>query len=96
MPSVTFAPAALADLKRLQNFLKSKNPRAATASAVTIRSAVQSLAEFPAKGRVPNQDKPELRELVITFGRYGYVAQYRYDGRGVSISRIRHGREAEF
>jgi hypothetical protein len=24
MPSVTFAPAALADLKRLQNFLKNK------------------------------------------------------------------------
>jgi plasmid stabilization system protein ParE len=96
MPSVTFAPAALADLKRLQNFLKSKNPRAATASGNAIRSAVQSLAEFPAKGRVPNQDRPELRELVIAFGRYGYVAQYRYDGRGVSISRIRHGREAEF
>ena len=95
MPSVTFAPAALADLKRLQNFLKSKNPRAEKASGVAIRSAVQSLAEFPAKGRMPNQDRPELRELVITFGRYGYVAQYRYDGRGVSISRVRHGREAE-
>ena len=95
MPSVTFAPAALAELKRLQNFLKSKNPRAAEASGVAIRSAVQSLAEFPAKGRMPNQDRPELRELVIRFGRYGYVAQYRYDGQGVSISRVRHGREAE-
>ena len=96
MPSVTFAPAAIADLKRLQNFLKSKSPRAAKASGIVIRSAVQSLAEFPAKGRIPNQDRLELRELVITFGKYGYVAQYRYDGRGVSVSRIRHGREAEF
>jgi plasmid stabilization system protein ParE len=96
MPSVTFAPAALADLKRLQNFLKGKNPRAAKDSGNAIRSAVQSLAQFPAKGRMPNRDKPELRELVIVFGKYGYVAQYRYDDRGVSISRIRHGREAEF
>jgi plasmid stabilization system protein ParE len=96
MPSVTFATAALADLKRLQNFLKSKNPRAAKAAGSAIRSAVQSLAQSPAKGRMPNQDRPELRELVITFGRYGYVVQYRYDGRGVSVSHIRHGREAEF
>jgi plasmid stabilization system protein ParE len=96
MPSVTFAPEALADLRRLQNFLKGKNPRAAKDSGIAIRSAVQSLAKFPAKGRMPNQDRPELRELVIVFGKYGFVAQYRYDGRGVSISRIRHGREAGF
>jgi plasmid stabilization system protein ParE len=96
MPSVTIAPAALADLNRLQGFLKGKNPRAAKAAALAIRNAINGLAEFPSRGRVPNKDRPELRELVINFGRYGYVAQYRFSGEAVTVSRIRHGREDEF
>ncbi|OCC03939.1 plasmid stabilization protein [Labrys sp. WJW] len=91
MPQVIFSPAAFRDLERLRAFLNSKSRLAAKRAAATI---IQTLAAHPEIGRpIPGAEE---RELVITFGRDGYVALYRYDGDKVVILAIRHGREAGY
>jgi plasmid stabilization system protein ParE len=47
-------------------------------------------------GRPVEELPPEFREWVIEFGSGAYVALYRYDGRGVIILAVRHGREAGY
>ena len=94
MPQVIFSPAAFRDLERLRAFLNSKSRLAAKRAAATIIQAIQTLAAHPEIGRpIPGAEE---RELVITFGRDGYVALYRYDGDKVVILAIRHGREAGY
>ncbi|MDT3380202.1 type II toxin-antitoxin system RelE/ParE family toxin [Labrys neptuniae] len=94
MPQVIFSPAALRDLERLRAFLHSKNQMAGKRAATAIIQTIQTLTAHPEIGR-PIQDAEE-RELVINFGRDGYVALYRYDGDKVVILAIRHGREAGY
>ena len=94
MPQVIFAPAALRDLERLKAFLRPKNPAAARRAAAAIIRTIQTLAVHPEMGR-PTGNLDE-RELLIDFGRDGYVALYRYDGGMVVVLAIRHGREAGF
>ncbi len=93
MPQVDFSRTALADLQRLRDFLRKKNPRAAKAAAATIIKAIRVLSDFPAAGKILEGGHPDERELVISYGRDGYVALYRYDGLVVRVLSIRHGRE---
>jgi plasmid stabilization system protein ParE len=64
----------------------------ADAAVAAIRSAVEMLEHHPLIGRVVTDD---LRELVISFGRTGYVALYRFvpSRSEVRILAIRHQRE---
>jgi plasmid stabilization system protein ParE len=64
----------------------------ATAAAIAIRSAIESLAAHPLIGR---RVHGEIRELVISYGATGYVALYRFLVRQsqVRILAIRHQRE---
>ncbi len=89
---VVYARQALRDLERLFRFLRAHDEDAAVASARAIRSAVESLSEHPYIGRSRERD---LRELVISFGKSGYVALYRYlpVQDEVRILAIRHQRE---
>jgi plasmid stabilization system protein ParE len=68
---------------------------AALKSAAAIRSAVDALALHPLIGR-PRE--PDLRELVISFGRTGYVALYRFLPQldEVRVLVIRHQRELNY
>lgn len=65
------------------------------AAVYAIRSAVEVLSEHPLIGRARDD---VLRELVISFGRTGYVALYRYRPRRnlVRVLGIRHQRELDF
>lgn len=96
MPYVIVTSAALADLARFRAFLGYKNPRAARKAAETIISAIYGLSEFPARGRPVRGAADDLRELVIDFGEYGYLARYRIVGDEVHILALRHGREAGY
>jgi plasmid stabilization system protein ParE len=51
-----------------------------------------SLAEHAERTRVVSDDG--IRELVVRFGRDGYVVQYRVDENLVLVTRILHGKEA--
>ena len=94
MASVVYASRALDDLERLLTFLAREDPAAARRSAAAIRSAVSILAEHPLVGRVRHGD---LRELVISFGKTGYVALYRFvpAHAEVRVLGFRHQRELD-
>jgi plasmid stabilization system protein ParE len=91
---VIWAPPALADVQRLYRFLAPKNPDAANRAAETIRSNVALLAHQPAVGRPVENMVAGYRDLLIDFGRSGYVVRYRIDGDTVVVLAIRHQRKA--
>jgi plasmid stabilization system protein ParE len=74
------------------HFLRDENPAAAVVAVAAIQSAVENLKAHPLIGR---RVEGELRELVISYGRTGYVALYRFViGRDeVRILALRHQRE---
>jgi len=96
MSQVIFAPGAIRDLQRLREFLRPKNPVAATRAGESIIRAVKVLGHQPQMGR-PVADLPEdYREWVIDFGDSGYVARYRFDGETVTILAVRHQKEVGY
>jgi addiction module RelE/StbE family toxin len=92
MATVSYAPRALADLERLCDFLAESDPHAAVRTIDLIVDAVAILEQHPLMGRPAEAD---LRELVISRGKSGYLALYRYDGERdrVLVLAIRHQRE---
>jgi addiction module RelE/StbE family toxin len=95
MAAVSYARRALSDLQRLVDFLADSDPSAAAQTAELILSAVEALRHHPMIGR-----RLELgfRELVISRGRTGYLALYRYDEARdrVLVLTKRHQREAGY
>ncbi len=91
MRRVELSPHAEGDLRRLEDFLIGKSDRSALAAADAIISAIESLADFPDRGRAVGADG--RRQLVVAFGRDGYVVRYRVTPTVVFITRIYHGRE---
>lgn len=95
MARVVYSANALNNLERAFQFLTEREPDAALAAARAIRSAVSMLEHHPLIGR---QVTPILRELVISFGRTGYVALYRFlpSSNIVRVLAIRHQRELDY
>ncbi len=95
MAPVVYAGNALANLQRAFVFLAEHDPGAAADAAAAIRRAVETLSEHPLIGR---RTEGELRELVISYGRTGYVALYRFlpERSVVRVLAIRHQRELDF
>jgi plasmid stabilization system protein ParE len=95
LAQVIYSENALANLERAFEFLAEKDPRAAVAAAAAIREAVETLSNHPLIGR---RVGGELRELVISYGKTGYVGLYRFlpllDQ--VRILAIRHQRELDY
>ncbi len=95
MAPVSYTPRALADLERLCDFLAESDPHAASQTIDLILDAVAMLERHPLVGRSVEAD---LRELVISRGRSGYIALYRYDdvrNRVLALA-VRHQREAGY
>jgi plasmid stabilization system protein ParE len=93
---VVYAANALANLERAFETLHDLGADDAALAAVeAIRSAVSMLEHHPLIGRIVTG---ELRELVISFGRTGYVALYRYVAARdqVRVLAIRHQRELDY
>ena len=95
MPRLLFAPKALADIERLSDFLLAQSARQARETAPLIDSGLSALRMHPLIGRPVEHG---LRELLISRGRSGYVALYRYHPAAdtVLVLRVRHQREAGF
>lgn len=93
MPRLIFTPEAVDDLVRLRQFLATKSISAANKAKAEIAKCIKTSPLRPEAYR-PVQDQPFLRDMVIEFGGYGYVARYHYKrGGDVVILRIRHQRE---
>lgn len=95
MARLVFAPRALQDVERLTAFLVESDPAVAAATAQLLFGGLRILKEHPLVGRPAEYG---YRELLISRGRTGYVALYRYDvERDVAIVlAVRHQRESGF
>jgi plasmid stabilization system protein ParE len=92
---IVYSEDALANLERAFAFLAEQDPDSAMAAAAAIGEAVETLANHPLIGRIVGGD---LRELVISFGKTGYIALYRFLLRRdlVRVLAIRHQRELDY
>ena len=75
MAHVEVTTRALADLERLFDFLAEHNPKLARERIISIRRAFELLADHPLLGREAEQGR---RELILSRGKFGYVAKYRW------------------
>ena len=92
---VVYSQAAVADLERAFEFIAENDPRVALVAADAICEAIEALANHPLIGRVVEGG---LRELVISYGKTGYVALYRFlpAQDQVRVLAIRHQRELDY
>jgi plasmid stabilization system protein ParE len=86
---------AFRDLERLFDFVAEADPRLALAKLLSIRAAFEVLADHPLLGRLAEDGR---RELVLSRGKYGYIAKYRWLPAEdvVLILAVRHQREAGY
>ena len=93
MARVEITKHALADLERLFEFIAAKDPRRAREQLLSVRRALELLAEHPLLGRDAEDGR---REIVLSRGRHGYVAKYRWlpEDDVVLVLAVRHQLEA--
>lgn len=94
--TVKLTPAARADIRRLFDFLAEKDLASAQRSLDVLQTAFQGLTLFPHSCRKMDPEDPSLRELLIPFGKSGYVAAFRIVEQDVRILAIRHQFEDDY
>ncbi len=96
MPSVKYSAQAVADLKRLHDFLATQDKAVAKKAVLVIRDALKKIVIMPERFR-PVEGKMHHREAIIDFGSSGYIARFRHTPNGdVTIARIKHQKEDNF
>jgi plasmid stabilization system protein ParE len=79
-------------MQRLYEFLKYENPEAARHAMMAIWQKLELVETMPALGVRTNS--PFIRQILVRFGRGGYVARYtiRESDGAMIVLRIWHGR----
>ena len=95
MTELVYTAQALSDLDRLSDFLLETDPQAAQDTVVLIFGALEILAQHPEIGRKVHFGQ---RELVISRGRTGYLALYRFLPHidRILVLALRHQRESGY
>jgi plasmid stabilization system protein ParE len=95
MTELVYAKQALVDLERLSDFLLEADPQAAQNTAALIFDALEILLQHPEIGRKVHFGQ---RELVISRGRTGYLALYRFLPHidRILVLALRHHRESGY
>lgn len=95
MARVEVGTRALRNLERLFDFVAGIDPVRALAQVSSVRAAFEVLADHPLLGRIAEDGR---RELVLSRGKYGYVAKYRWLPAEdvVLVLAVRHQREAGY
>ena len=95
MAQVVYSNNALDNVERAFEFLARHDVRAAAAAIDAIRDAIAVLSRHPMLGR---RLGGPVRELVISYGKSGYLALYRYrpERDEVRVLAIRHQRELDY
>ena len=95
MADLVYAAQALLDLERLSDFLLETDPQAAQGTATLIFEALEILVQHPEIGRKVHFGQ---RELVISRGRTGYLALYRFLPHidRILVLALRHQRESGY
>lgn len=90
-------PGAAEDLRRLFDYLAERDLSTAERARAAIEKAFDFLQTFPFACRKATSEQPFLREMVIEYGRAGYVALYEIeDGATITLLAVRHQREDDF
>lgn len=94
---IVFDTGALDDLDRIFEFVAERDPSGALDHVERIRSAVSMLDVHPEIGRLAARGS-NLRELIISHGKTGYVALYEYSPAEelIRVVAVRHQREAGY
>lgn len=94
---IVFADEALSDLERIFEFNAERDPGTASDHLERIQSAVLLLETHPKIGR-PITLGSGLRELVISYGKTGYIALYEHSPveNLIRVIAVRHQREAGY
>lgn len=87
---------AEADLLRLYGFLTEEDVNAAEAALEAIKAAFNLVRFSPYSCRKAGAPSHRIRELVIPFGKPGYVALFEIEPRTVTILAVRHQREDDY
>ena len=95
MAQIVYSQNALTNLERVFDFLAEHELQAALDAARSMVEAINTLSNHPLIGRTV---VGELRELVISYGKTGYIALYRFlpVQDQVRILAIRHQRELDY
>ena len=94
---VRFTLEAKADIERLYSFLAERDFAAAERAFEVIGNAWPILEQFPFSCRKADDANSFLRELIISFGKSGYVALFEVeDDRTVTVLAIRHQLEDDY
>jgi plasmid stabilization system protein ParE len=95
MARVEISTRALSDLERLFDFLAKDDPVRARTQLLSVRRAFELLADHPHLGRLVEDGR---RELLLSRGRDGYAALYRWfpADEVVMILAVKHQREAGY
>lgn len=95
MTELVYTEQALVDLERLSDFLLETDPQAAQDTAILILDALEILVQHPEIGRKVHFGQ---RELVISRGRTGYLALYRFLPHidRILVLALRHQRESGY
>ena len=82
MTAIIWSPQSLLDLEGIRAYVAQDSPRYAQLVVQRIVAAVERLEAFPESGRVvPELDRPEIREVIVT----PYRVVYRYRGEAVEV-----------
>ena len=95
MARVEITARAMGDLERLFDFIAEEDPARACKQLLSVRRALELLADHPLLGREAEEGR---RELILSRGRYGYIAKYRWLPAEdvVLILAVRHQREVGY
>ena len=95
MTELVYTEQALLDLERLSDFLLETDPQAAKDTTTLIFDALEILQQHPEIGRKVHFGQ---RELVISRGRTGYLALYRFLPHidRILVLALRHQRESGY
>lgn len=95
MTELVYSAQALQDMERLSDFLLDTDPQAAQDTVGLIFDALEILVQHPEIGRKVHFGQ---RELVVSRGRTGYLALYRYLPHldCILVLALRHQRESGY
>jgi plasmid stabilization system protein ParE len=90
---IFFSSDALSDIERVRGFLEARNPQAAIRAMRAVWAALGRIEGAPYMGE-PTKHR-DIRQIIVRFGRRGYVVRYRVlpSDDAIFVTRIWHGRE---
>nr|WP_153489993.1 type II toxin-antitoxin system RelE/ParE family toxin [Burkholderia cepacia] len=94
---VRYTRAAREDLVRMYRYLLERDIDAAARAADAIEQGIAMLRMFPFTCRKIDDGNPFLRELIVSFGKSGYVLLFEIEAtEQVTILAVRHQREDDY